>query len=376
VRPLAVALLLVAAVLGGVEPAEAAPEDCVAPRCIDVQVPVPAGLTVPESRVRVILPKDYAEHPCRTYPVLYLLHGVGDTYLKWVENTDVVEFTEQFPLIVVMPDGGKNAEAGWYSDWVDGSRQWESFHTDVLPKFMDATYRTGGAGHRLIAGLSMGGFGTMSYAARHPGMFEAAASFSGMVDTMYGFPLSGPGFSTLHDRFGTPDDRVWGNQLTDEANWRAHNPTDLAADLAGTALFVATGTGTPGGPAGDVPDNPRAYGIEAFIFQLNLSFARALTLAGVSFEQDFYPGGYHGWPYWQRGLHWALPQMVPMAATGKETAACSPAAGASAKGQAVAAANRARTGSLPSTGGASAGLLPGLLLVFGTVVSRRVRRCA
>ncbi|HYO17995.1 MAG TPA: alpha/beta hydrolase-fold protein [Dermatophilaceae bacterium] len=30
----------------------------------------------------------------------------------------------------------------------------------------------------------MGGFGTLSYAARHPGMFSAAASYSGVVDIM------------------------------------------------------------------------------------------------------------------------------------------------------------------------------------------------
>jgi S-formylglutathione hydrolase FrmB len=376
VRPLAAVIALVAALLGGAEPADAAPESCVGPRCVDVQVPVPAGLKVPESRVRVILPEGYADHPCRTYPVLYLLHGVGDTYRTWVENTDVVEFTSHLPVIVVMPDSGKNADAGWYSDWADGSRQWETFHMDVLPKYMDATFRTGGAGHRLIAGLSMGGFGTMSYAARHPGMFKAAASFSGAVDTMFGFPLSGPGFSALHAQFGTPDDRVWGNQLTDEANWRAHNPTDLVASLKGTALFIATGTGTPGGPAGDVPDNPDGYGIEAFIFQLNLSFARALTLAGVPFTSDFYPGGYHGWPYWERELHWAVPQMVPMATTGRETAGCPPIGTASAAGTNVLAASNARGQTLPSTGGAGAALGPGLLLAAVALVSRRARRCA
>ena len=373
-RRLAVAIALVAALTVGAQPAEAAPDSCVGPRCVDVQVPVPDGLVVPENRVRVILPEGYADHPCRTYPVLYLLHGVGDTYKTWTENTDVVEFTKGLPVIVVMPDGGRSPDAGWYSDWVDGSRHWETFHTDVLPKYVDATFRTGGAAHRLIAGLSMGGFGTMSYAARHPGMFKAAASFSGAVDTMYGFPLSGPGFSALHDQFGTPDDRVWGNQLSDQATWRAHNPTDLAAALAGTALFVATGTGTPGGPAGDVPDNPGAYGLEAFIFQLNLSFARALTLAGVPFQQDFYPGGYHGWPYWERELHWALPQMVPLAATGKETATC--AVGSSGSPSGVAAANATKGQSLPSTGGTATALAPGLLLVAAVLVSRRVRRSA
>jgi len=161
-----------------------------------------------------------------------------------------------------------------------------------------------------VAGLSMGGFGAMSYAARHRGLFRAAASFSGAVDTRYVEPVSGIGFNIFHDMFGTPDDRVWGNQVTDEATWRAHNPTDRAADLGGVELFVATGTGTPGGPAGDDPSNPGGYFIEQVIFQMNLSFGRALDAAGVPSHRDFYLGGYHGWPYWERELHWALPQIV------------------------------------------------------------------
>lgn len=377
-RALLTSVLLAAVLVVPARPAAAqeAPSRCVAPDCVDVAVPVPAGLKVPENRVRVILPEGYAENPCRNYPVLYLLHGAGDTYRTWVENTDVVAFSRAYPVIIVMPDGGKNAEAGWYSDWADGSRQWETFHTDVLPKYIDATFRTLGPGHRLIAGLSMGGFGAMSYAARHKGMFKAAASFSGAVDTMFGFPLSGPGFAAAHPYFGTPDDRVWGNQLEDEATWREHNPTDRVADLAGTELFIATGTGTPAGPAGDDVENPGGYAVEAFIFQLNLSFVRALTLAGVPFNQDIYPGGQHDWPYWERELHWALPQMVPLATTGDETKPCPSGDPASLSGSAnVLAAERVRAGTLPSTGADSA-LLPGLALVALALVSRRARRAA
>src|SRR5205823_3466123 len=171
-------------------------------------------------------------------------------------------------------------------------------------------FRTLRLAHGAVAGLSMGGFGAMSYAARHRGLFRAAASFSGAVDTRYVEPASGIGFNIFHDTFGTPDDRVWGNQVTDEATWRAHNPTDRAADLGGVELFVATGTGTPGGPAGDDPSNPGGYFIEQVIFQMNLSFGRALDAAGVPSHRDFYLGGYHGWPYWERELHWALPQIV------------------------------------------------------------------
>ena len=32
--------------------------------------------------------------------------------------------------------------------------------------------------------------------------------------------------------------------------------------------------------------------------------------AGVASHRDFYVGGYHGWPYWERELHWALPQIA------------------------------------------------------------------
>src|SRR5437867_7419712 len=56
----------------------------------------------------------------------------GDTYESWTNNTDLTSFVRRFPLIIVMPDGGKGSNAGWYSDWKDGSRQWETFHIEVL----------------------------------------------------------------------------------------------------------------------------------------------------------------------------------------------------------------------------------------------------
>lgn len=284
---------------------------CAEPRCRDIEVPVPVGLIVPDSRVRVLLPDGY-DPDGAGYPVLYLLHGAGDTYATWSMNTDVVEWSRGMPVIIVMPDGGRNADAGWYSDWADGSRQWETFHTEILVDYIDANFNTLGDGHRAVAGLSMGGFGAMHYAARHPGLFAAAASFSGAVDTMFGWPVSGVAYTQLHEMFGTPDDRVWGSQLTNGEEWRANNPADLAAELRCTPLFLATGTGTPGGPAGDDLSNPGGYAIEVFILQLNVSFLRALTVAGVPSERDFYPGGYHGWPYWERELHWALPQILPI----------------------------------------------------------------
>lgn len=266
------------------------------------------GVNVFDEHVNVVLPEGYcsASDTDIKYPVLYLLHGAGDTYQAWATKTDLVAFSRPFKLIIVMPDGGHNATAGWYSNWLDGEYQWESYHLGTLPAFINQTYRTV-PNDSAIAGLSMGGFGAMSYAARHPGMFKAAASFSGALDMLYGAPVTGAVFTALNTQYGTPDPRVWGDQLQDRQLWASHNPASLAANLKGTAVFLASGTGTPGGAQGDDLTNLGGYGLENGIFQMNLSMVRALDDAGVSHTDHLYLGGYHGWPYWQADMHWALP---------------------------------------------------------------------
>lgn len=305
---------IVAVVLALLPLKASAASECPLPRCRELRVPVPKGLKVPDNHIRVLLPDGYDKSKAR-YPVVYLLHGVGDNYRSWTALTDVVAFTKRTKAIVVMPDGGSGSNAGWYSDWKDRSRQWETFHTKILLTYIDRNFRTLGKGHRAAIGISMGGFGAMKYAARHKGMFRAAASFSGMVDSMYGWPASGPFFHHAGQgiggqSLGTPNENVWGDQVSDEDRWRAHNPTDLAAAFKGVWLYVATGTGAPGGPAGEDPTRPHSYANENFIWQMNLNFTRALDEAGVRYTSDTDGGGYHHWPYWQHQLHQALPKVL------------------------------------------------------------------
>lgn len=290
---------------------------CAPPSC-DHTVPVPANLTVPDPSIRVIVPDDYDPNGTKEYPVLYLLHGAGDFYQTWTLRTDVEEFTRALDLIIVMPSSGGTCagcgESGWYTDWADGSRHWESFHINVLISWVDQNFATLGNGHRAVAGLSMGGYGAMKYAAKHPGVFEAAASFSGAVDIRWGEPANYVAFRALNPFLGTPDDRVWGNQITEEENWKANNPADLVQNYVGTGilLLLATGNGLPGG-AHDDPDNPSSYGgyvIENGAWQTNVSFRQKLDAAGVPHTDLFYGPGHHDWPYWRDDLLWALPQIL------------------------------------------------------------------
>ena len=293
------------------------------PDCIDRLVPVPDGLTVPDANVRIFLPEGYgAEGNDRRYPVLYLLHGAGDYYKTWSENTDMYAFTRALDLIVVMPSSGGTCsgcgESGWYTDWKDGSRHWESFHIQVLIPYIDSSFATLGDGHRAIAGLSMGGYGAMKYAAKYPGLFQGAASFSGAVDIRHGAPANYVVFRLANPFLGTPDDRVWGNQVTEEETWRANNPADLIENykVKPLKILLATGNGVPGdkdlSPASpaDAPGLAGGMGIEHGVWQMNVSFRQKLDAAGVGHADFFYGPGIHSWPYWQDALLWALPQLL------------------------------------------------------------------
>lgn len=290
------------------------PADCPAAPCvIERTVPLDGDYGEIDPRILVALPAGY--DGIAELPVVYLLHGVGDTYLSWVANTDVEDLAGGLGVIVVTPDGGRTPEAGYYSDWADGSRRWESFHTGPLVAFIDEAFATlEQRQHRAVVGLSMGGFGAMKYAARHPELFGAAASFSGILDTQLYGPAEAIAFAALSDHFGTPDERVWGDGVTQPGAWAEHNPAALARGGAlghlGGSLWLTTGTGTPGGPAGEDTQNPSRYGVEQFIWQTNQSFEASLTLAGTAYHDEGYLGGTHHWPYWQHALHQVLPDVA------------------------------------------------------------------
>lgn len=265
-----------------------------------------------DAKVRVLLPSGYddALNASVRYPVLYLLHGAGDDQAAWSQNTDLVGLTKTTPLIVVMPEAGKSPNSGWFSDWQNGPA-WESFHIGELIGYIDAAYRTiERRDARAVAGLSMGGFGAMSYAARHPELFVAAASFSGAVDMTAAGQGEAALFGLAHPYFGTPDDNVWGPYATDETRWRTHNPTDLAPNLRWTSLWLSTGNGVlmPG-------DNPSGAPVEAGVYAMNRNFHDRLDQLGIAHEWHDRGYGTHEWHYWQEDLHAWLPVLMSVFAS-------------------------------------------------------------
>jgi S-formylglutathione hydrolase FrmB len=255
---------------------------------------------VSPTKVRILLPDGW-QTSRRAYPAILLLHGAGDRFDGWTTKQDgwsttLEEFTADQDVVIVMPDGGTADEPGWYSDWFNGgdfgSPQWETWHiAQLLPWVKDTFPVRTDRGGWVVAGLSMGGFGTMSYLARHPDEFAAGFSFSGALNTR---PEGDAGVVAPQG--------VWGNEVEQEVRYRGHNPTDLVPNLHDAEeIWFRTAQGAPGGPA-PRDNDPAGLGIEAGAWQTNEKFALALADEGLDHHYEAFPQGGHNWWHWHDGL--------------------------------------------------------------------------
>ena len=272
-------------------------------------------------RINVILPTDYDRHPKQRYPVLYALPGTSNAADVWLNNIDTVGMTESLPLIVVIPDGTFDADGGgFYTNWVDqttsrGVANWETFHTEELVDWVDGNFRTiDDRSGRAIVGISQGGFGSLSYAARHPDLYGAVASFSGAADIYYN-PVCRAGAVTLISVIMTGLNGVqpfapFGDPLTDAANWQAHDPASIVGNLADTQVDLYTSTGLPGGSDLTDPAMVGTVTLEALLHVSNLCFKQAADAAGIDYGWHSYVIGTHAWEYGNRSLADYLPRLM------------------------------------------------------------------
>jgi enterochelin esterase-like enzyme len=136
-----------------------------------------------ERKFAIYLPPGY-ETSQRSYPVLYLLHGGGDDQTGWVQFGEVQYYTDKAimegvatPMIIVMPDA--NTGKRGYSNDATGEWRYEDFFFNELVPYVEKTYRIKSDKHyRAVAGLSMGGDGSFTYALHHPEMFSSACPLS------------------------------------------------------------------------------------------------------------------------------------------------------------------------------------------------------
>ncbi|WP_158881680.1 alpha/beta hydrolase [Amycolatopsis anabasis] len=277
-------------------------------RTLDLEIQSPA--LGAKASVRLLVPSGWAKNSGQSWPNLWLLHGCCEVadYQSWTKFTDVEQFTADKPAMIVMPSGGK---IGMYSEWWNyglfGVPDWRKFHLTEVKQILERGY--GAGDRRSIAGLSMGGYGAMEYASRVPGMFGAAASYSGAVDVLApGIPevtqlnMINQGFFV----WGV----LWGDPWSQRARWMDHNPADKVDKLRGTKLYVSSGDGKTG-PLDDPAGPPPAGALlEDVALGNSRGFVGKLQQGGVPVTVDFYGAGTHTWPYWQFALHRSWPVLA------------------------------------------------------------------
>ncbi|GAA0546073.1 S-formylglutathione hydrolase FrmB [Rhizomicrobium palustre] len=138
----------------------------------------------PDRDVIVYLPPSYAKNPNKHYPVLYALHGYTLTAERWtgeIKTPQTIEgafATGTHEMIIVIASAHTVHNGSMYSQSVT-TGFWEDFMTKDLVSYIDGHYRTiAKRESRGIAGHSMGGYGTLRIAMRHPDLYAAFYAMS------------------------------------------------------------------------------------------------------------------------------------------------------------------------------------------------------
>ena len=260
-------------------------------------------------RANVLLPDGYDGR--RRFPVLFLLHGVGDNFSSWAKPTkgDISNTARGLSAIVVMPEAGRGFFTNWWNEGRRGDPGWERFYLDELVPQVEREFRVlPGRSNHAIAGLSMGGFGAAWLGTQLPGYFGSVAAFSGFVQHQrpeVEAGLRAVGEVEYTDIFG-PMDAFYAT---------GHNPTRLAGNLTNSRLYVTVGDGTADPAVQSEPGAVVAGGIvEGGLRPQSEELVAAARAAGV--DTTFRPlSGVHDWPYWRRHLRdaidWGLFRPVP-----------------------------------------------------------------
>jgi putative tributyrin esterase len=230
----------------------------------------------------VLLPEEGKPNP----PVLYLLHGMSDDDTSWARRTSIERYLDGLGLAVVMPQ----VHRSFYVDEAQGLRYW-TFLTEELPQLVGRLFRVSERREdTFVAGLSMGGYGALKWALRHPDRFAAAASLSGAL-----------GIAETRGEGRWPEDPAFPERV-----FGAQSSTDTDDDL----LWLA------GRSELSASTCPRLYlccGTDDELYDDNVRFRDACVARGLPLTVDFGPGA-HNWEYWdtkiQDVLAW-LPILRP-----------------------------------------------------------------
>lgn len=238
----------------------------------------------------IYLPKSYETDATRKYPILYLLHGMMGVNTSWFTDQRVKDVMDRLvasgeacEMIIVSPNAGGNIYIGVWNGYFNmpGWAYEDFFYKEFLP-YIEKNYRVvGDKQHRAIAGLSMGGGGTTSYAQRYSDMYCAAYAMSALMNIPAGSENPSP----------NPDDKM--SLLTKSVMEHSCVKYVEEADdarkeqLRSVQWFVDCGD-------------------DDFLLDRNIEFFQAMRKAQIPCQFRVRDGG-HTSEYWHSALYTCLP---------------------------------------------------------------------
>ncbi len=225
-----------------------------------------------EVKFNVIIPDEQTED----IPWVLLLHGLSGNEDDWMRYTAIERYSKEQGYAIVMPAASKS----WYSDQVYGL----PFYTFITTELIDYVRRVFPLSKKrektFVAGLSMGGYGSLKIGLNHTDMFSAIASLSGVVDIYHRFRTDGKGRGIGYENMAA------GNWGPDYLNVLQQAPNNIYCLLDAMK-----------------PDDPMmpklflACGSEDHLYPRNEELVQYLSERGFSYEWYKKPG-VHKWDVW------------------------------------------------------------------------------
>lgn len=223
------------------------------------------------------------------YPVIYLLHGLTDTWEGWQKKghmkgvaDELMASGESAKAVIIMPNAGHpKPQEVWNGYFNMPGWNYEDFFFQELIPTLEARYRCGGdKGHRAVMGLSMGGGGSVVYCQRHPDMFSSCYAMSAWLDNK----MTEVGARGKENKFAILCQSVSDHSAIDFVE--KATPETLDA-LRTVKWFIDCGD-------------------DDFLLKLSVDLYFQMRTRGVPAEFRVRNGA-HTWEYWHQALRLALP---------------------------------------------------------------------
>lgn len=223
------------------------------------------------------------------FPTLYLLHGYTGRSEDWLHGSCIAELSRQYGIAVVMPSG----ENSFYEDDTEAGFLYSTFVGQELVELTRAAFPLcRDREHTWMAGLSMGGFGTLLNACKFSETFSAAACFSSAF--------------IIQDIAGMKPDAVIPSGVGNYGYYRrVFGDLDALAGGPRDPLYWAQ----KAKQTGTLPRLYLACGTEDSLFPNNTVMRKELE--GLGADVTWFQGpGAHSWQFWDQEIKKAVPWML------------------------------------------------------------------